>query len=180
MTSTYLPINKKTCCTKPHITGSHDLSIVGQPHEGNLHHSPRQGVQLGQVFIPGARKAKCSSDHQEPRRNYFKREHQFYDMDEFTCPQCKPKFYAGTEVDRNSFQGPKGSSKCTLKHHQSAKYKKLGALEWDRRHFPMQHYREPIYPGHFSKKYHLEYYPRTNGKLGDHIFSGYPQYPSAI
>ncbi len=38
-------------------------------------------------------------------------------------------------------------------------------------------YREPIFPD--GGRYVSQYWPRTAGQLGEHIFSGHPQYPTA-
>ena len=38
-------------------------------------------------------------------------------------------------------------------------------------------YREPIFPD--GGRYVSQYWPRTAGQLGEHIYSGHPQYPAA-
>lgn len=62
-----------------------------------------------------------------------------------------------------------------------ARYTTLGALERKTWSTPRQMFREPqLYPHSQYKRIYSEIYPRTNGRLGDAIFTGYPLYDNAI
>jgi len=35
-------------------------------------------------------------------------------------------------------------------------------------------YKDPIHPKY--QKYHFDYWPRSNGRIGEHVLSGFPYY----
>ncbi len=56
----------------------------------------------------------------------------------------------------------------------------IGAVVWGatrREKLRFNNYTDPIFPD--SGVYVTQYWPRTAGQLGENIFSGFPQYPTA-